>query len=275
MDSPPTLDRVKRFWERHPVAAAMIPADPGTREFYAAYDRLRAQVEPPAFAAQFYQYTRFANAAVLDVGCGNGHVLQRYAEQGADVVGVDLTRTAIDLTRRRFELAGCPVPALIEASAESLPFPANAFAAVSCMGVVHHTPNDAGAVRELIRVLRPGGRLMVMVYHRDSALYRLMFPLARGLSRTSHGWTMQRLVNNIDGAENPLGKVYSRRELARLVAGCDIMEMTAGHLRGTLPPIGPFHDPERMLPPSLLSRLARRFGSCLYVAAVKRAETGT
>ena len=270
----PTAGQVKRFWEEHPVAATLVPAKPGTPAFFDAYDRLRAQNESPAFAAAFHRYAHFPGARVLDVGCGNGHVLEQYARNGAVPVGVDLTRTALHLTRQWFRVRGLPPPALVEASAESLPFASDRFAAVSSMGVVHHTPDDARAIRELIRVLRPGGRLMVMVYHRNSALYRISFPLVRRFSPTSRGRRMQELVNGVDGAGNPLGRVYSRRELARLLPGCDIVEMTAGHLRGTLPPLGPVHDPTAFIPEPVLRRLARRFGWFLYVAAVKRTNGG-
>lgn len=268
----PTAAHVKRFWESHPVAAAGIPAEPGSPEFFRAFDELRELDEPLDFAGRFYAYAQAAGRRVLDVGCGNGYVLRGYAHHGATAVGVDLTRTALGLTRRRFALAGLPAPALVEASAELLPFPAASFDAVTCMGVVHHTPDDARAIRELIRVLRPGGRLMLMVYHRNSLLYRITFPLARRLSRTFRGWDPQRLVNHVDGADNPLGRVYSRRELARLLGGCDVVAMTAGCLREMLPPLGPIRDPVAWLPQPVVRILERRFGWQLYLVAVKRAD---
>ena len=267
-----SIDQVKRFWEAHPVAAAGIAAEPGTPAFYEQFDKLRALYEPLDFAEAFHAFSQFAGRRVLDVGCGNGYVLSKYAQHSARTFGVDLTRTAINLTRRRFELAGLPEPRLIEASAERLPFPSNTFDAVSSVGVVHQTPDDAGAIRELIRVLRPGGRLMVMVYYRNSALYRLTFPLARRFSRQFRGWDMQQLVNIIDGLENPLGRVYSREEFAKLLPGCEIVSMPLGCFRGTLPYLGPLGDPTAVLPDRVERALARRFGMLLYALAIKRSD---
>lgn len=264
-----TAGDVKAFWEAHPVCAGGIAAAPGTPEFYAAFDSMREIEETPAFGRRFYGYDRSAGLRVLDVGCGNGHVLERYARGGAIVLGVDLTGTATGLTRRRFELAGLPAPALAEASAEALPFESDSFDAVTCMGVVHHTPDDRGAIRELIRVLRPGGRLRLMVYHRDSAQYRLTFPLVRRLSRRLRGWRTQDLVNYVDGAGNPLGRVYGRGDMAALLPGCRIISMEAGALRGTLPRIRALPDPAALLPAAVERALARRVGWCLYVSAVK------
>ncbi len=82
------------------------------------------------------------------------------------------------------------------------------------MGVLHHTPDTAGAVREVFRVLRPGGRVVLMFYHRNSLQYRVKFPVMRWLK----GRPIQQSINEVDGVGNPKGDVYSRAELARAAA---------------------------------------------------------
>src|SRR5579864_4245562 len=99
-----TNAEVRAFWEQHPVAAAEIAAAPGSPAFYAAFDKLREvdDCEPYAFSNRIHGYERSEGKSVLDIGCGNGYVLSRYARHGAEVHGIDLTETAVNLSRRRF-----------------------------------------------------------------------------------------------------------------------------------------------------------------------------
>ena len=70
-----TVDDVRRFWEGHPVAAAAIPAERGTAQYFDVYDRLREVNESLVFSHALHEYRFFKGRAVLDVGCGNGYVL--------------------------------------------------------------------------------------------------------------------------------------------------------------------------------------------------------
>src|SRR6185312_8029573 len=79
---------------------------------------------------------------------------------------------------RRFELFNLPGTFHV-ADAERLDFPDNSFDIVYSHGVLHHTPDTAGAIREVHRVLRPGGRALVMLYHRNSYNYRVNIGLLR------------------------------------------------------------------------------------------------
>src|SRR5205085_3449156 len=96
----------------------------------------------------------------------------------ADYTGIDLTQAAIDLAKRRFELDQLP-GAFRTADAERLDFPDNTFDLIYSHGVLHHTPDTTAAVREVHRVLRPGGRAVVMLYHRNSYNYRINISLLR------------------------------------------------------------------------------------------------
>ncbi|MEZ4561153.1 MAG: class I SAM-dependent methyltransferase [Thermomicrobiales bacterium] len=256
------IDEVKSFWEAHPVAAAAVPYPLGTTEYFAHYDGLREANESQAFSAWLHEYDAFAGKSVLDVGCGNGYVLANYARAGARVTGVDLTEAAVRLARQRFVQAGL-VGAFQTATAEALPFSDDSFDCVCSMGVLHHTPDTARAVAEIWRVLRPGGRLIVMFYHRDSALYRVNFRLQQLFGAKS----LQQLVNEVDGIGNPKGDVYSRTELEALLENFVDLEMFAGVLSGwmVLPRGG------RFLPQRLLQPLASRWGWFLYAKGRKQA----
>ncbi|HEU4684003.1 MAG TPA: class I SAM-dependent methyltransferase [Nitrospira sp.] len=255
-----SLDSVKRFWESHPVAAAAVPFPIGAPDYFQYYDRLRQANESVEFSYDLHEYKQHKGHRVLDVGCGNGYVLSRYAKEGADVYGVDLTETGIRLCRQRFALSDLHGQFTV-GSAEDLPYPDNAFDVVCSMGVLHHTPDTAKAVAEVFRVLKPGGRLIVMFYHRNSAKFRLNLFLRRLLQFRD----LQQLVNEVDGHGNPKGDVYSERELRNLLKRFENLSIFAGFLRGThfLPVIG------RIIPNSWLKPFEPRLGWFLYAKGVK------
>ena len=89
-------------------------------------------------------------------------------------------------------------------------------------GVLHHTPDTAGAISELYRVLRKGGVAKVMLYHRNSLNYWVEVILRRGLLHgdlfrgQSPEQIMSRCVEYSEHDAEPLVKVYSRREARAL-----------------------------------------------------------
>jgi len=254
-----SLRDVRAFWEGHPVAATSVAHEPGSPEFFEEYDRLREVNEPVDFSYRLHEFRDFVGKRVLDIGCGNGYVLSRFAREGAHATGIDLTKAAVDLSRRRFELMELSGQFVV-GSAEELPFPTESFDAVTSMGVLHHTPDTSGAVAEVRRVLKPGGRLIVMFYHRNSAVYRRLQLRSRLRRRP-----LQELVNEVDGVGNPKGDVYSRAELRALLAGFTDVECSVGLLQG-LPIKG-----RRFPPQSVLRPFESRWGWFLYAKGRKPA----
>ena len=251
---------VKSFWEGNPVGAAAVPFPRGSREYFDHYDMLREQNESPAFSEALHEYTAFAGKRVLDVGCGNGYVAARYARAGAMVEGVDITQTAVDLCRRRFALDDLSGRFTV-ASATALPFADGVFDCLCSMGVVHHIPEPERAIAEFWRVLRPGGRLILMLYYRGSALYRVRFALESLMT----GKTRAQLVDEVDGVGNPHGRVYSRHESRELLRGFEVTDSFVRLLQPwMITPRG-----SRFVPGWMLPRLESRFGWFLYVKAVK------
>ena len=132
------------------------------------------------------------------------------------------------------------------ADGEHLPFAAETFDVVYSNGVLHHTPDTAGAIREVHRVLRPGGTAKVMLYHRNSLNYWFEIILRRGLlggeflRGRSAEEIMSRVIEFSDHDARPLVKVYSRKEAQALFGefrevAVEVEQLTREELRFLAP----------------------------------------
>ncbi|HKW94455.1 MAG TPA: methyltransferase domain-containing protein [Methylomirabilota bacterium] len=98
---------------------------------------------------------------VLDAGVGAGRYAEVMARWGAEVVGVDLTR-AVDAAAQN--LRGRPGVHLVQADIFALPFRDETFDVAYAIGVLHHTPDTAGAFRKVAALVKKGGALAIYVY---------------------------------------------------------------------------------------------------------------
>lgn len=213
--------RAREQWSHDPAGAVYgREHEFGTREFFDAVERHRYQEYAP-WMPEVMGFKDFAGAQLLEVGCGMGTDLLQFARGGAKVTGVDLTPRSIEISRQHLALYGEGGDFAIS-DCETLPFADNSFDVVYSNGVLHHTPDTAGAVREVQRVLRPGGLARVMLYHRGSAAYWCDIILRHGLlhGELLRGHSpediMSRYVEFNESGGHPLVKVYSRRQARKL-----------------------------------------------------------
>jgi ubiquinone/menaquinone biosynthesis C-methylase UbiE len=124
---------------------------------------------------------------VLDVACGVGRLLTLAGEAGAQTYGVDISPVALDLARRR----GCPAR-LQHADGEALPFEDGSFDHVTSLGSLEHYLRPEKGAREIARVLKPGGRALIMlpnIYY-----WRYVVRAAIKQSGPSHGQDLERFA---------------------------------------------------------------------------------
>jgi ubiquinone/menaquinone biosynthesis C-methylase UbiE len=160
---------------------------------------------------------------VLEIGAGIGTDLSRFARHGARVTAVDLSSGHLELARENFLRRGLQAR-FVHHDAETLPFDADSFDVVYANGVLHHTPNTRRVVEEIHRVLRPGGRAIVMMYAEHSLHYWRELVWRLGLERGmlkhhSMGDIMSRHVEISQNDARPLVKVYTASRLKRLFDG--------------------------------------------------------
>ena len=162
------IETIAQYWNGRIHDLEMTDRPVGTREFFDDLDDYR--FDKLHYLPVLVDFNGYAGKQLLEVGCGIGTDLVRFARGGAVVTGVDLSQTAIDLARRNFEAHGVTAARLDVANAEALPFADNAFDVVYGHGVIQYTANPAALLSECHRVLKPGGQAIFMVYNRISWL---------------------------------------------------------------------------------------------------------
>ena len=166
--------RVRQYWNAHIHDLAISSHAPGTPGFFDDLDEYH--FDKLHHLVRLIPFDGLAGRRVLDVGCGTGVDLVRFARGGARAVGVDIADSAIALARRNVahrQLAA----GLLVADGETLPFPSNTFDFVFAHGVAQYTTDGRRLVDEVHRVLAPGGQAVFQGYNRISwlnALSKLM-----------------------------------------------------------------------------------------------------
>jgi ubiquinone/menaquinone biosynthesis C-methylase UbiE len=150
--SPPAVDAadaetIRLQAEEHPLIEDAPPASPAEHGLRLAH--LRAYAEAVAHAA---------GQDVLDVGCNTGYGTVRFVPVARRVVGVDVSPGAIEAARNR---APGGRPEFILTSGFELPFPDGSFDLVSSFQVLEHVPDPLAYLREMARVTRPGGEVIL------------------------------------------------------------------------------------------------------------------
>jgi SAM-dependent methyltransferase len=163
-------ERVREYWNTHIHDLEISSHPPGSAGFFADLDQYH--FEKLHHLLDLVHFDEWKGRDVLDVGCGAGVEVVRFARAGARVTGVDIAESAITLARQNLEQQG--LSARLEvADGEQLPFPDDSFDLVFAHGVVQYTGDDRRMVAQIHRVLRPGGLAIFQGYNRVSWLHLL------------------------------------------------------------------------------------------------------
>jgi ubiquinone/menaquinone biosynthesis C-methylase UbiE len=195
-----TIEDVRAYWNTHIHDLEVSKQPPGSRGFFDDLDRYH--YEKLHHLVRLVDFDGYRGRTVLDVGCGAGVDLARFAKGGAEVTGVDVSTSAIDLARTNFAQQGLRGRFDV-ANGEQLPFADNSFDLVFAHGVVQYTAHPQRLVDECRRVLKPGGEAIFQVYNRVSWLNALSKLMKVGLEHE----------------DAPVILKFSAAEFRRLLAG--------------------------------------------------------
>ena len=238
-------NEVADFWQVHPcgdqLIGGLLSRYQGDYEaFFAAYDRARYKLEShiPACIDRLDLFDK----RVLEIGLGQGADSEQLIRRGAIWSGLDVTDEAVARVRARLTLRDLPFADLRVGSATAIPAEDGQYDLVFTHGVLHHVPDIGGAQREMRRVLRPDGRLVLMLYARRSLNYQVAIRLVRRAAllaawparrRIATGMLAEHLANaereglarylrmdrfihaSTDGPANPHARVYNLAEVRR------------------------------------------------------------
>lgn len=197
--SHPDVPAVRAYWNERIHDEDIATSEPGSCSYFDELDAYR--FEKLDYLASLVDFPRFAGRRVLEVGCGAGIDLVRFAAAGADVVGIDIADAPLAMARANSRARSLE-PALAAGDGAHLPFPDAVFDFVYCHGVLPYAPDPHGIVVEAHRVLKPGGTALFMGYHRRSWL--------RAMSRLTR--------TGLEHDDAPVFRLFTADELERTVA---------------------------------------------------------
>jgi SAM-dependent methyltransferase len=232
--------------------------------YFALYPYLMSYVMPHALGGR----------KVLEIGLGYGTLGQRLAERGADYHGLDISPGPVMMMRYRLERLGRQ-PSVLQGSALEIPHEASSFDYVYSIGCLHHTGNLPKAVDEVWRVLKPGGRAIVMLYNRHSFRQFMAVTLPRwrerlkGRRRATQDEEIRAMYDtNSTGEAAPHTDYVTRRQVRRLFSAFSRVSIDIRNFDSFYLPYRNIYVPRE----KCLSNVARVLGLDLYITATKRAQ---
>lgn len=197
---------VQDYWDSCPCGASEVRSGLPDAEFFQEHARMRYGREPQILKLAAFEQWR--GCRVLEIGTGIGADFARFRKTGAYAVGLDLSFGSLRLARRNAAIHRVASP-LVQAEAEAIPFATGSFDMVYAWGVLHHTSGTARALSEAHRVLKPGGEVRAMLYHRAS-LVALQVYLRFGLLGGHPGAPVIDLLAR--HLQSPGAQAFTRRE---------------------------------------------------------------
>ncbi len=210
------------YWDSHTLGMQYVTdnsIEVGSAEFFA---HIRPWMNPYKFPWIMkrieHEAALLQGKSLLEVGCGMGYDSLEFIKRGVRVTATDLTPSAVDLTERHFEIEGVIADEIRTANALNLPYGDETFDAVWANGVLHATGDTARAIREVRRVLKPGGRAIISHFYRRPSWMYLLHTIGR---------------ENIEYKEEdpPVNQFFTEDEITAMFDEFKIIETVQEHYR--------------------------------------------
>jgi SAM-dependent methyltransferase len=261
--------RTRDNWTAAPCGSTTSAQPPSTPAYFREIEEFRYRTHPWILEAIRRFGVRGSRVLELGFGMGSDHI--SLAREGANLFGVDLTPRSARITRERFALEGREAR-VTTADGERLPFADDTFDFVYSFGVIHMSNRTDQVVEEVRRVLRPGGRCWITVYHRDSVffwwtVFMCDWVMNRGYMREGLQDRLSRIEQPNDNPDMVV-RLYRRKQFAALFDRFSKVVPTVEHL--TPEDIAYLDERfQRFVPRRLLSLIGRRLGWYVVVEATK------
>ncbi len=274
-----SIHRVKEYWENNPLHSYETD-DYGTSKFYEFFDKIKRE-DVERFTHDYWQFAKHGGSRILDVGCGPGWITVNYALGGAKVHAIDLTRTAVELTKKHLVFRNGPPAHVMVSNAEQINYLDNAFDLVVSSGVLHHTPNYMTGIAECFRVLRPGGEAKLTFYRKGilhSSVFFRFIRIFMQLMKVKHpGADMAQDAKNVDdfirqydGKDNPVGVGKTDKEWEKILRSVGFI-VVSREIHFFPVRFLPFH---KYIPKTLHKILDNYFGTMIYFSLKKPTPAG-
>src|SRR5688572_27527177 len=236
---------VEQFWDAKPCDSDTSDEQMYSREFFEDIEKERYRLQ--SHILDLLKSVDFKGKEVLEVGTGVGTDARMIVSLGGNYHGINVDAGSSDMTRTALKTFGLQGD-VKQASALNIPYPSDHFDVVYSFGVLHHIPEVDKAIKEIYRVLKPGGELVIMLYNKPSINYQVEIRRLRKLGLGLVGLPgmvsvlsklglpkakLQRhlelhkasgkmseeewLSRNTDGPDNPYSRVYDNKETAELL----------------------------------------------------------
>lgn len=283
------MEKVKSFWNHNICGTKFINKPFGTKDFFEEYSEFRYRTE--WHLNELVPFDKYKGKKVIEIGCGIGSDAKRFAENGAIYTGIDLTDAAVKTCKIHFSLYNLSGE-FLKGNAESLSFLDNSFDLVYSHGVLHHTENIRASVREIHRVLKPNGEIIIMLYHKNSfnyylrimigmrlavLLYILVRPILPKRLRNRlleqhynnylrmgrHYFHPKEFLNHCtDGVNCPIARAYTKAEVKNLFYQFSNLRVKIAHF--------PLKKYVKIIPLWIERFLARKFGWYMFIYGRKK-----
>lgn len=194
------IEKIRTYWNERIHDLEIVRHPLGTPGFFEDLDEYR--FDKLRYLPKIIDFSGYGGRTLLEIGCGAGIDLVRFAAGGAVCTGVDLSQTAIDLAKKNFQNRNLKADLRVM-NGEALEFPDNSFDAVYVHGVLQYTADAQAMTDEARRVLKPGGEFIAMVYNRKGWL--------NAMSKRFHV--------KLEHEDAPVLNTYTIREFRRMLSG--------------------------------------------------------
>lgn len=235
MDTLEARRQAEAQWTANPCGA--IGGSNTTLDYFLAVERARYTQQ--SWQRDYFAFDSFGGKRVLEIGVGQGTDLVQFAQGGAECYGIDITDAHLILASRNFRLRGLTVD-LRKADATTIPYPDGYFDAVYSFGVLHHIPDAEAVIREIRRVLKPGGEVMLAVYHRHSKDHASLFVrglLSGRLFKVGYSGLLATIEAGANGTTiKPYVRLYSKADMRRVLSGFTVRDISIKQLHAPRAP---------------------------------------